>query len=176
MTQETTNRIRTATAMTGALALIGEGIVEIANRQFNANGSYRLIEVLLASGLLLTLAGVAELHARTRRTKFRDAGFSLFGAGQLTIGLVATASAVEGLDVLGPVFGLGALAWVLGAIAIGISAVRGRTDHRAFLIGLPFAMITAFAIGHGGLVIAGAFWLAATIAVMAPVARLQAQQ
>jgi hypothetical protein len=174
-TQETNNRIRTATAITGAVALIGEGIVEIANRQFNANGSYRLIEVLLASGMLLTLAAVAELHARVPRTKVRDVGFWAFGAGQLAIGLVAAASAVEGLDVLGPVFGLGALAWVLGAITIGISAVRGRPDHRAFLIGLPFAMIAAFAIGHGGLVIAGAYWLAATIAVMVPVGRLQAQ-
>ncbi|MGH2958882.1 MAG: hypothetical protein ACRDKE_04710 [Solirubrobacterales bacterium] len=175
LTEETTNRIRTATAITGAVALIGEGVVEIANRQFNANGSFRLLETLLACGMLLTLAAVAELHARVPRTKLRDIGFWAFGAGQLAVGLVATARAVDGTEVLGPVFGIGALAWVLGAITIGISAARGRPDHRALLIGVPLAMLAAFAVGNGGLVIAGAYWLVATLALMAPVARLQAQ-
>jgi hypothetical protein len=125
--------------------------------------------------MLLTLAAVVELHARVPRTKVRDAGFWALGAGQLAIGLVATARALEGTEVIGPAFGIGALAWVIGAITIGISAVRGRPDHRAFLIGLPLAMLAAFAVGNGGLVIAGAYWLAATLAVMVPVGRLQTQ-
>jgi hypothetical protein len=110
-----------------------------------------------------------------QRTKVRDIGFWAFGAGQLAVGLVAASRAVDGTEVLGPVFGVGALAWVLGAITIGISAVRGRPDHRALLIGLPLAMFTAFALGQGGLVIAGAYWLVATLALMVPVNRLQPQ-
>jgi hypothetical protein len=150
-------------ALTGATTFIAGGALELAHHQadrFKTAADYG-IEGALALGMLGTLAGLYALHLRQERD-LGAAGiwsFRVAAAGQLTLAVVALATLARGQDALGPLFGIGVLAYALGTIAYGVTIARTGVLPRWVGIALPLATVLGIAINPGGTAVIGLLWL-----------------
>jgi hypothetical protein len=160
--------LRTMT-MTGAVAFLAEGALELAHHQhdhFIGAADY-LIEAAFACGLVLTLAGIFALHLRQER----DLGalgtwsFRVAVCGQAALGAVALATIVRGEDALGPVFPLGVLAWMLGTIAYAVATRRSAILAGWVPLVLAIGTVVGILVNPGGAIVLGGLWLvlAATV-------------
>jgi hypothetical protein len=151
-------------ALAGAAVFIAGGVLELAHKQadhFNSAADYG-IEAALALGMLGTLAGLYALHLRQER----DLGaggvwsFRTAAAGQLTLAVVLLATIARGHDALGPLFGLGVLAYVVGTTVYSVMTARAGVLPRWVGIALGVGTIVGIALNPGGTIVIGAVWLA----------------
>jgi hypothetical protein len=155
-------------AACGAAAFMAEGLMELAHHQadpFKSAIDYST-EAAFAVGLLATLAGWARLHRRIEPYARRTANWSIRVAagGQGLLGLVALGTTLRGNDVLGPLFPLGVLAWVLGTLVYAVGIGRARILPAWQPVVLAVGTIAGIFVEPGGTLVLGAMWLLFTLA------------
>ena len=159
-------------ALAGAVAFLAEGALEAVQPQAQplTSAADFLMEGLFAAGLLLTLAGLLELHLRQGAAAgaLGTWGFRLAAVGQGALGLVALASLARGHDVLGPLFAAALLAWLVGTVLTAVAGRRAGVVPAWAATALPVALVAGFAVGAGGLLVLGLAWFAVLAALGAP--------
>lgn len=149
--------LRILTAI-GAVVLVAQGVAAAAteqNTKYAGSTGDVLSDALLASGLLLTLAG---LEALRRVLTPWMAALAMAGQVALLISILATMAA--GRETLDAVFVGGTLAWLVGLIGIAIAAGRSRERFWRPAIALPLTGLAALAFADaGGALLLGLVWL-----------------
>jgi hypothetical protein len=164
------SRLLRAATITGALAFIAEGALELAHHQhdhFSGAADY-LIEAAFAAGLLLTLAGLFALHLRQERDlgSLGTWSFRVAFCGQGALGIVALATLARGQDALGPLFPVAVLAWVGGTIGYVVATGRAGVLARWVCVALGVGTLVGIAINPGGAIVLGALWLTLGVLVL----------
>lgn len=163
------SKLLRALAITGGLAFIAEGALELARHQhehFSTATDY-LIEAAFAAGLLLTLAGFLAVHLRQER----DLGglgawaFRIAVAGQGTLGIVGLATLARGRDALEPLFPIAVLAWSVGTVGYAAATARTRVLPGWLAPALGLATIVGIALNPGGAIVLGGLWLLVAVTV-----------
>jgi hypothetical protein len=154
----------------GGLTFIASGATEVAHHQgdpLKTAADYG-IEVGLAAGLLLSLAGLYKLHLQQERdlSSFGVWAFRVAACGQTVLGIVAAATILRGQDALGPLFPLGVLAWGGGTLAYAVATAKAAVMPRWVPVALAVGTVTGIAVNPGGAVIVGALWLALAATVL----------
>jgi hypothetical protein len=149
--------------ISGALAFAATGALELFHHQqdsFKGAVDYG-IEAALATGLLLTLAGLYSLHLRQKRDLGELGVWSLrvAAAGQGSLALVALATLVRGQDALGPLFAPSVLVWVIGTLAYAAIAIRKHALPAVIPATLAVGTVVGIAINPGGALVIAAAWL-----------------
>ena len=143
----------------GAVVLVAQGVAAAAteqNTKYAGSTGDALSDGLLAAGLLLTLAG---LEAVRRALSRRMAAAAIVGQVALLISILATMGR-RTQKALDAVFVVGTLVWLVGLIAIAITAARRRERHWRAAIALPLAGLAALAFQDaGGGALLGLVWL-----------------
>jgi hypothetical protein len=164
--------IRTLKALTagGAVTFAASGAVELAHHQashFKSAADYG-IEATFATGLLLTLAGLYNLHLHQEHAlgALGMWAFRIAAGGQGLLGLVAVATLLRGHDTLGPLFPLAVIAWAAGTLAYVTTTIRARVLPRESAALLGVGTLAGIAINPGGTVVLAALWLALTMTAL----------
>jgi hypothetical protein len=159
-----------ALTVTGGLAFIAEGGLELAHHQHDHFGGVAdyMTEAAFATGLLLTLAGFLAVHLRQERD-LRPLGtwaVRVALAGQGTLGVIALATLARGHDALGPLFPIAVLAWAAGTIAYAVATHKARVFPRWTAPTLALGTVAGIALNPGGTLLLGALWLTLAVAVI----------
>ncbi len=149
-----------ALAAAGAYAVTGAiGLVDEQGTTFTDTLDY-VLEWFFVAALAAT-AGALGLFARAAAVRPARIGASLAAVGNALLFVAAFATAVNGGEALGPLFGIGVLAIVAGYITLTVADVRKRLDPAGLglvlLIGWFASIPVDVLTGAGGLVLAAAW-------------------
>jgi hypothetical protein len=154
----------------GALTFVASGATEVVHHQGDPlkTATDYGIEVGLAAGLLLTLAGLYKLHLQQERdlSSFGIWAFRVAACGQAVLGIVAAATILRGQDALGPLFPLGVLAWAGGTLAYAVTTAKAAVLPRWVPVALAVGTLAGIAVNPGGTIIVGVLWLALATTVL----------
>lgn len=152
-----------ATAAAGAVAFAAQTVLQILappqSQPFARPSDYG-IEILFATGLAVITVAVVLMHrwhTATRRWGRLGAiacAVTVLGTGLLTVTTTATAAA--GRNVLGVLFIVGLLVWVLGSVLLAVATYRAKAVPRplAVLIGAAVPLATLIDEPAGPIVVA----------------------
>ena len=119
--------------------------------------------VLEAVFCLSMLASVAATWTLLRSAASRPArtGWGVLGTGYTLLTFVTGATAASGGNVLGPVFGLGLLALVVGSLLLAGTDLAGRVTPRGAGLVTLVGLVAMVALGDGyGVLAWSAVWFA----------------
>ena len=160
MTASTPQRQATigTVAMGGGLLLIAQAVAAAFTEQsasYSGTTGDALSDVLLGTGLILTLAGQEGL----RRTLAPRSG-ALAMAGQTALVIAIAATVAGGRELLDPVYIVGAICLFAGSIGQAVAAARSRDPRWRPMLALPVAAVIALALADtGGAALLGLVWV-----------------
>lgn len=158
-------------ASAGALFAVTAGL-DIPHHQPNPFGGP--IDYVLESLFSLSLAASAATAwtlLRSAGSRLAQVGWSLLAVGYATLTVVTAGTAVNGADVLDPVFGIALLAISLGSLVLFGADVAGKVAPRGAGVVCLVGLVAMMALGEGyGLLAWSAVWFG-----LAALARLGGQ-
>ncbi len=159
-------RLSTSTLAAAAGALFAvTAAIDIPHEQpeaFAGTVDY-LLEVVFSLSMAAS-AATAWTLVRSTSTRLGRTGWTLAGVGYAVLTVVTAATAVNGGDVLGPLFALSLLAIALGSLVLAGTDLAGRLVPRGTGIVTLVGMVAMVVLGEGYGVLA---WSAAWFAVAA---------
>lgn len=153
--------------MIGGLLYVVLGVIMLVSPPVDprvlSSASDYLGEGLLIAALLLTLGGLVALRLRQAGSYGvpGKAGFYTAAVGQVALLVSAAASFATGEDVLGPVFVLGFLLWLIGLVVLAFATFRAailpRWSAAVLAVGL---LLSVPVFERGGTIVLGLAWIA----------------
>jgi hypothetical protein len=145
-------------AIGGGLLLIIQAVAAAftdQNESYSGSTGDAVSDVLLGSGLVLTLAALEAL-----RHQLAPRLGALAIAGQAAIVIAIAATVVADREVLDPVYIAGAAAWLVGLIGLAVTAGRSGDARWRPAIVLPLAAFIALGLADvGGAALLGLVWV-----------------
>lgn len=151
-----------ALAVTAGVLFAATAAIDIPHHQPDPFGGP--VDYVLETSFSLALAAGAATAwtlLRSARHRFAQAGWSLVGLGYAALTVVTGCTALNGGDVLGPLFGLSLLAISLGSLVLFATDAAARVAPRGAGVVSLVGLVAMMALGEGyGLLAWSAMWFA----------------
>jgi hypothetical protein len=167
------NRVAAPAAMAAGAAWAADGVLQLIHPQTSSDtlvvgaAGYANLALFVAALILVSPAFVALGEKPGTRVALR-AGIAA-AAGTVLLAITGISSLAHGRDYsFFPVVAVVTNgAWLLGSIVIAVALKRTRTAPKWAVYGLPVAWIGSIPLAtHGGGLITGAYWMAASLLVL----------